>query len=53
MPTRERARLTEADVREIRKQVADGISQAFLAARYEMTPAAISYIVNYKRWRNV
>ena len=48
------AKLTEADIREIREDYASGkVSQSKLAEEYEVTQATISSIVLRKSWRHV
>lgn len=48
------ARLTEADVREIRALYATGDhSQAGLARRYGVRPATISKIVTRRKWKHI
>lgn len=47
------AKLTEADVREIRRLVADGVDQATLAARFGVSGGLISSVVRRARWKHV
>lgn len=47
------ARLTEDDVRVIRKRVAAGESQTDVAADFALAKPAVSNIVNRKRWAHV
>lgn len=47
------ARLTEADVRDIRSRVAAGEPQAAVSRAYGVTPQAIHNIVTRKTWRHV
>ena len=46
-------KLTENDVREIRRQVADGTMQSVLADQYKMSRAAVCLIVSGKNWSHV
>ena len=48
-----RAKLTEDDVREIRRLVANGTPQNALAARYGVTPQSVYALVHRKTWRHV
>lgn len=48
-----RAKVTEADVREIRRRVSDGASPTDLAARFGVTPSAIHGITAGRTWRHV
>jgi hypothetical protein len=48
-----RAKLTEADVLEIREQYKDGAKQTHLASKYGVGQDAISAIVNRKTWRHI
>lgn len=47
------AKLTEADVIDIRRASADGQSGASLAKKYNLNKATISVIVNRKTWKHV
>jgi IS30 family transposase len=47
------ATITEADVRAIRALKQTGASNRQLAAKFWLSPATISYIVNRKRWAHV
>lgn len=47
------AKLTEAAVREIRRQYVEGISQYALAAAFAVTQATISQIVSQKTWTHL
>ena len=44
------AKLTEADVAEIRRRVASGETQAAVARGFSVTPSWVSMIVNRKYW---
>lgn len=46
-------KLTEAQVREIRKLRAEGVPNKELAKRFKMSQAAISTLTNRKTWRHV
>lgn len=48
-----RARLTEADVLEIRRRAGAGESQRSLAQEFEVVPTNISEIVRRKSWRHL
>lgn len=48
-----RAKLTEDDVRAIRRAAADGVSQYVLARQYGVGQSAVSRIVLRKSWRNI
>jgi hypothetical protein len=48
-----RARLREADVRDIRARAATGTTQRELAAEYLVTEATISFVVSRKLWGHV
>jgi len=48
-----RARVTEADVREIRRLHRSGVSQPKLAARYGLSPSTVHAITSGKSWRHV
>lgn len=47
------AKLTEAQVAEIRRRVTDGERQRDLAAEFSMSAMAISHIVRRETWRHV
>lgn len=47
------SKLTEHDVREIRKRFADGERQAKLARDFSVTATQIHYIVTRKQWRHI
>jgi hypothetical protein len=47
------ARLTEADVRSLRRLSAEGISGRELARRYKISPPHVSGIINGRFWRNL
>jgi len=47
------AKLTEDDVRTIRKLEADGISRKVIAERFGIHPSNIYYIVSRKTWTHV
>lgn len=47
------ARLTEADVREVRDLAGAGVSRRLLASRYEVSLGTIDSIVQRKRWAHV
>ena len=47
------AKLTENDVREIRRRYATGETQYAIGLDYAMVPGQISRIVNHKTWKNV
>jgi hypothetical protein len=47
------SKLTEADVREIRKRAASGVSHADLALQFSISRRNVWYIVNRKGWRHV
>jgi HNH endonuclease len=47
------AKLTENDVRAIRKKFRQGRTRKSLAAEYGVTPYNIGDIVNYKTWKHV
>jgi hypothetical protein len=51
--THGRAKLTEEDVRLIRRLVANGAQQNVLAAHYGVTPTSLSLLVRRKTWRHV
>lgn len=46
-------KLTEKDVRKIRKLIASGVVQASIARKYSVTPSLITYIKNGKAWGHV
>lgn len=46
-------RLTESDVRDIRKAVANGETQKAVRKRYGISSGAICYIVNRATWKHV
>lgn len=48
-----RAVLTEGDVREIRREAAQGTTRAVLAERFGVSPATIKDVVARRRWRHV
>jgi hypothetical protein len=48
-----KARITEADVREIRLQFASGVTAKELAAKYTRTTQSIKHIVERRQWRHV
>lgn len=48
-----RAKLTEADVLEIRRLHASGVSQRALSKKYEMSKALIHAIVHRKYWTHI
>lgn len=47
------ARLTDADVIEIRRLKALGVRQREIARKYDFDQASISNIVNYKNWKHI
>lgn len=47
------AKLTEADVREIRRLAAEGVPQKILAVRFGVSESVISAVVRRKTWRHV
>ena len=47
------AKLTEADVREIRKLIAAKVEQKGIAKKYGVTPSLITYIKNGRAWAHV
>lgn len=47
------SKVTEADVREIRRQAADGASAAVIANAYSFTAAGIQKIINRENWKHV
>lgn len=51
--TRNQAKITESDVREIRDLYSKGVSYKQIAARYNMTDANVSMIVRRKTWKHV
>lgn len=48
-----RSKLTERQIVEIRRMVADGISQTSTAYQFGVLPAAISKIVNRQNWGHI
>ena len=48
-----RAKLTEANVREIRKQHSEGCGQEFLAAKYKVGRQIIRNLVYHKTWKHI
>jgi hypothetical protein len=51
--TQGRARLTEDDVRAIRRRAADGERKASLARQYGVSAQAVGFVVSRKTWRHV
>lgn len=47
------AKLTDSEVREIRRQRADGVMRKTIAAAFQVSPATITRIVQGKGWRHV
>lgn len=47
------SRLTEDNVREIRRRAADGETQREIARRFSITQPAVGYIVRREQWRHV
>lgn len=47
------AKLTEADVREIRRLRAEGVSCSVLAARYGVQPSHLSNVASGRAWKHV
>ena len=47
------AKLTEADVRAIRRLCAAGMTQAEVARRYKVAPCTVHCVVSRKSWRHV
>ena len=48
-----RAKLTDADIKEIRACLAEGDSQSHLAKRFDVTPVLIGLIARRLNWRHV
>ena len=52
-PNNHAAKLTEAQVLEIRARCAAGEMQRVVAAQYGVTQSSVSYIVSRKKWAHI
>ncbi len=48
-----KSKLTESDVREIRRLVDDGVARSRVATKYGITPQNLYYIIQHKTWKHV